>query len=74
MAEAGGGGGAHERGGREVTVVTMEIRMEYGEPQAVKEIAAAELEQILRKIGWARVRCLSAVEIPEEQMTMGGRR
>ncbi len=57
-----------------MTVVTMEIRMEYGEPQAVKEIAAAELEQILRKLGRARVRCLSAVEIPEEQMRMGGRR
>ena len=54
-----------------MTVVTMEIRMEYGEPQAVKEIAAAELEQILRKIGRARVRCLSAVEIQEEQMKMG---
>ena len=57
-----------------MTVVTMEIRMEYGEPQAVKEIAAAELEQILRKLGRARVRCLSAVEVKEEQITMGGRR
>ena len=42
--------------------------------QDALSIPAGELEQSRRKTGWARVRCLSAVEIPEEQMTMGGRR
>jgi len=47
-----------------MTVLTFQVRM-YGEPQGAKEVVAMELEESLRKIGWAEVRCVSAVEEPE---------
>lgn len=50
-------------------VVTLEVRME-GEAQGVKEIAAMELEEILRKIGWAEVRCTGVREERERQESL----
>ena len=56
-----------------MTVITMQICMQ-GDAQGCKELIAMELEQILQKIGWAEVRCISAVERPEgEQLRMGSR-
>ncbi len=47
-----------------MTVLTFQIRM-FGDAQGCKEVVAMELEESLRKIGWAEVRCLSAVEEPD---------
>lgn len=52
-----------------MTVVTLEVRME-GEAQGVKEIAAMELETILRKIGWAKVRCTGVREERAQQESL----
>lgn len=52
-----------------MAVVTLEVRME-GEAQGVKEIAAMELEAILRKIGWAEVRCTGVREERERQESL----
>lgn len=51
------------------TRILMEIRME-GDARGCKEVAAMELEQILARIGFARVRCLEAVCEEEEQLRM----
>lgn len=52
-----------------MTVITMEIRME-GDAYGCKEVVAMELEEILRKIGWAEVRCTGVREESPEQMRM----
>lgn len=52
-----------------MNIITMEIRME-GDPQGCKELVAMELEEILRKIGWAQVRCTGVREEKPEQMRM----
>ena len=50
-----------------MTVIMMQIRME-GDARGCAEVAARELEEILGRIGWAEVRCVSAVELPETAM------
>ncbi len=55
-----------------MNVITLEVRMD-GDPQAVKEIAAMELEAILLKIGRASVRVTGVREEREEQLRMEGR-
>jgi len=53
-----------------VNVITLEVRMD-GDPQAVKEIAAMELENILLKVDRrASVRVTGVREEREEQMQM----
>ena len=47
-----------------MTVLTFQVRM-YGDAQGCKEVVAMELERSLRKIGWAEVRCVFALEEPE---------
>jgi hypothetical protein len=56
-----------------MTILTFEVRME-GIPEGCKEVAAMELEDILRKIGRATVKCTGAREIREEQLSMEMRR
>lgn len=53
-----------------MNIITMEIRME-GDSQGCKELVAMELEEILRKIGWAQVRCTGVREEIPKQMRMG---
>lgn len=55
-----------------MVIVTFEVKMS-GLPELAKETVAVELEDSLRKIGWAEVRCTGVQEVKEEQMRMDGR-
>ena len=52
-----------------MVIVTFEVKMS-GLPELAKEAVAVELEDSLRKIGWAEVRCTGVREVEEEQMRM----
>lgn len=54
-----------------MVVLTFEVRMD-GLPELAKETVAMELEESLRKIGWATVRCTGVREEQPEQMKMEG--
>lgn len=54
-----------------MVVLTFEVRMD-GLPELAKETVAMEMEESLRKIGWASVRCTGAREEQPEQMKMEG--
>lgn len=54
-----------------MTIIRMEIRME-GIPEGCKEVIAMELEESLKKIAWAEVRCTGVEEVQPEQLRMDG--
>lgn len=56
-----------------MVILTFEVRMD-GLPELAKETVAVELEDSLRKIGWAEVRCTGVREVQEEQLRMDGGR
>ena len=56
-----------------MVILTYEVRMD-GLPELAKETVAVELEDSLRKIGWAEVRCTGVREVEMEQLRMEGGR
>ena len=52
-----------------MVILTFEVRMD-GLPELAKETVAMELEDSLRKIGWADVRCTGVRAERPEQLRM----